>query len=88
MVCPGSTQGCNYAHAFPICEAYHVSNDKFSIATVDHGVDATVKIWTACRSSPHRVSDRLMISGCEKNVDFSDSLSAGSLSEKGGLQLH
>ena len=45
--------------ARPSAKAYHVSNNKYSIATVDHGVNATVKIWTARRhpSRPHgRVS--------------------------------
>ena len=41
-------------------KAYHVSSSKYNIVTVDRGVDATVKVWTARRlSSNHqgRVSD-------------------------------
>src|ERR1700753_249621 len=35
-------------------KAYHVSNEKYSIATADHGAGATIKIWTLGRvpSSP------------------------------------
>ena len=32
-------------------KAYHVSNDKYNIATVNHGVGATIKIWASRRSS-------------------------------------
>jgi hypothetical protein len=32
-------------------KGYHVSNDKYSIATANHGVGAMIKIWTAQRSS-------------------------------------
>ncbi|KAF9643086.1 hypothetical protein BDM02DRAFT_3132666 [Thelephora ganbajun] len=35
--------------------AYHVSNDKYSIAMADCGANATVKIWTARRSSHPQV---------------------------------
>jgi len=33
--------------------AYHVLNDEHTVATVDHGEDATIKIWSARRSSSH-----------------------------------
>jgi hypothetical protein len=36
---------------FPSAKAYHVSDNRYSIATADCGVNATVKIWTARRSS-------------------------------------
>ena len=44
----------------PTMKAYHVSNERYTIATADCGVNATVKVWTLKRSSPHpqgRVSD-------------------------------
>ena len=31
-------------------KAYHVSNERYSIATADYGADATIKIWTLGRA--------------------------------------
>jgi hypothetical protein len=53
IVSPGSTRECKRAHHFPPVKAYHISNDRYSIATADKGANATVKIWTARRSSSH-----------------------------------
>ena len=51
MVSPGSTRGANVLITSSLAKAYHVSNDRYSIATADNGANAMVKIWTARRSS-------------------------------------
>ena len=38
---------------FLFTKAYHVLNNGHTVATVDHGEDATIKIWSTQRSSSH-----------------------------------
>lgn len=55
IVRPDFTRGCNGLISFLSIKAYHVSNERYSIATADRGPSATIKIWTTQRS-PSRVS--------------------------------
>jgi len=51
--------GCMLTISFS-AKAYHVSNSKYNIATMDCGTNATIKVWTAQRPSSYpqgRVSD-------------------------------
>lgn len=38
---------------FLFTKAYHILDDEHTVATVDHGEDATIKIWSARRPSSH-----------------------------------
>lgn len=71
MVCPGYTRGRGHTYYFPVCKAYHISRDKFSIATVNHGTNSRVKIWIAQRPPSHpqgRVSGSK--AGCGQRVEL------------------
>ena len=58
MVRPGFTLEWKCTHYF-LSKAYHVSDIRYSIATADCGANATIKVWTARRSShpQRRVSE-------------------------------
>jgi len=56
MVSPVLLENENILTILLSVKAYHISNDKYSIATADCGENATIKVWTARRSS-HQVSD-------------------------------
>ena len=70
-------------------KAYHVSNDKYSIATVNHGVGATVKIWTSVRPSHEHERGQVSDGTGERlsNVEWPVSCAVGFLPCGGVLLL-
>lgn len=70
---------------FLFAKAYHVSNAKYTIATVDCGEDATIKVWSMQRSSSHpRISVRGTLGRWSAEVLTSISLVMDSVHERRG----